>query len=246
MLACPGPDADTVALYTFDNDNGTSVTDAMEMHDGVLQEAPMTPVTASRAGCGDAMQFPDGQMVHVEVADSTDWDLTLGSLDLWVSPTDQPGVLRGIISRDAAMDLRSGHFALFQWTVPDGDIFVVRFQIPGDGGLGTFLCSDEPVVPGVWTHVGINFGAPSVELWVDGVQSTFMRDLDVFGQIVTCNPQLVNRSIDGNDNPWGFGIDSSGSPEGTLESPGQPFQGGAIDHVRISRARRDFRPYSGL
>lgn len=245
-LACPRPDADTVALYTFDKDDGAVITDASGMHDGVLQGAPMTPVTASREGCGNAMHFPVGPMVHVGVADSMAWDLKIGSLDLWVSPTAEQDVVHGIISRDAADDLLPGHFALFQWSVPDGDIFVVRFQTMGDGGLGTFLCSDQPLAPGVWTHVGINFGEPGVELWVDGVRASAVRDLDVFGEDVSCNPSLVIRSIDGNDNPWGFGIDTSGSSEGTLGNPRQPFQGGAIDHVRISRDRRNFEPYRDL
>lgn len=92
---------------------------------------------------------------------------------------------------------------------------------------------------GRWTHIGINFGPPGAELWIDGVMATNTARLDTENGPVDCN-QRDSQGIDGNSNPWGFGVDTTVSANGTVEPVDRPFAGGAIDHLRISGTQRDF------
>lgn len=245
--ACPEADADTLVLYNFDTDDGTVISDATGVHHGLLRNSATPPLVAGPTGCGSALEFAAGSEVYVEIPHSEDWQLASGSIDLWVRPVPdgmpEPDI--GIVGRDASFAREPGHFYLHQWTSVTPNIFVSRIQRMDDGGAGVFLCSDGPVVPGRWTHIGINFGPPGNEMWIDGVRAENSDLLDTMTGAYPCNTGEA-LGIAGNSNPWGLGVDTGYSTDGAVEPIRHPFAGGAIDHLRISGAHRDFSVFSRL
>lgn len=101
---------------------------------------------------------------------------------------------------------------------------------------------------GDWHHLGVNFGPPGVELWIDGVLQTGT------GEVINIEPPrgptanpctgMSSDGIAGNDIPWFFGVNNGFSSPGTTDDLRSYFRGGSFDHIRISRARRDFSAYA--
>lgn len=217
-----------VAHYRFDSTNRTIVDETGE-HDG---EA-IAGITFPAGQAGNAIGFPATMPTpHVVVPDSTAWDLAVGAIELWVRTTNTTDQL-GILSRDGIGDL-DGHFALVQ---ERDQFFAVRFQIARTDGDG-YLCSNQAPIPDTWMHLVINLGAPSAELWVDGVLGTRTDTFSLLGGTATCNNAGV-RGLDGNDSPWVFGALNSTSEPGTVSDITMPFAGGAIDELIIWRTRRE-------
>jgi Concanavalin A-like lectin/glucanases superfamily len=228
--ACGAPDDDTIALYRFDS--AADVSDEAGGHDGTVQGGPLL-APDGLTGCGLAAEFPDPSESIVVVADSKDFDLEVGSIDLLVR-VPAVGTEMGIVSRDADDANQPGHFTI---VLDDTGRFVARLQ--ADSGQDVF-CSDSSAVPGEWHHLAINFGAPSADLYLDGVRGGNDETVTILGdQEFVCNEQHVE-GIAGNDAPWVFGADNSTSDDGATDAPRNFFSGGAIDHVRISRVRRNF------
>lgn len=149
-LACPMSDPDTVALYTFDSDDGIEVTDVARGHDGRLVNGSFLSYIDGPDGCGSALSFDEaGGPVYAEIPNSGAWELASGSVDLWVMPMPEVTLndFAGIVSRDAMGANESGHFSLRQWNEAGTEVFMVRMQglVFGEGG---FLCSDGPVEHG--------------------------------------------------------------------------------------------------
>jgi hypothetical protein len=228
--ACADPDGNTVALYRFDSTG--DVSDDAGDHDGALQGGPIL-APEGQPGCDRAAGFPDGSESILVVPDSDDFDLQVGSIDLLVR-VPAVGVEMGIVSRDADDANQPGHFTI---VLDDTGRFVARLQ--ADSGQDV-ICSDASAVPGEWHHLAINFGAPGADLYLDGVRGDGEDPVTILGnQDFVCNqPHL--EGIDGNDAPWVFGADNSPSADGQTDQPRSFFSGGAIDHVRISRVRRNF------
>jgi Concanavalin A-like lectin/glucanases superfamily len=227
---CPAPDEDTIALYRFDS--AGDVSDDLGGHDGAVQGGGLL-APDGLTGCGLAVEFPEPSESIMVVADSKDFDLALGSIDLLVR-VPAVGVEMGIVSRDADDANQPGHFTI---VLDDTGRFVARLQ--GDSGQRVF-CSDSSAVPGEWHHLAVNFGAPLAELYLDGVSGNNDDTVTILGgQDFVCN-ELHEEGIDGNDVPWVFGADNSTSGDGQTDEPRSFFSGGAIDHVRISRVRRGF------
>lgn len=244
FASCPPVDPETLALYAFDGDSDTLIADATGSHDGTLRSAAVPTLIPGPDGCGDALSFPEGESVYVEIPDDADWQLERGSIDLWVwpAPEGHPPPDVGIVGRDATQATEPGHFYLHQWTSTTPNIFVSRIQTTNDGGDGVFLCADGPVIVGQWTHIGINFGPPANEMWIDGELATNNDLITTNTGMYECNSGAA-RGIAGNFNPWGLGIDTGYSSDGAITPNRHPFAGGAIDHVRISAERRDFSIY---
>lgn len=221
-----------VAHYRFEMIS-PAVTDETGRHDG---EA-IGGVTAVPGRVGAAILFAaEMPLPHVLVPNQAAWDLPEGAIELWVRPVASAGQI-GILSRDNS-GTSDGHFVLVQLA---DKFFVVRLQTSTDGGAGggVFLCSNQAPTPGAWMHVGINLGAPTAELWVDGVLGTRTDSFSIFGGQGTCNTASA-RSILGNDDPWVFGALSVQSQPGTTSLLSNPFVDGAIDELIIWRTRRDF------
>lgn len=245
-LPCPPADGQTLALYTFDTDVGASIIDSTGVHDGTTVDGSTPPAYRSGPpGCGQALSIASGNEITAQVPHSDAWNLAEGSVDLWVWPAGD-GVIpdyAGIVSRDANGTDEGGHFAIYQWAFAAPDRFAVRIQGMNDP-QGTYLCSDDEILYDRWNHIGVNFGPPQAELWINGVLATVQDQIaDDQNRIYDCN-QATARGIEGNTNPWSFGIDTGISGNGELRPLQNPLIDGAIDHVRISSERRDFRMLS--
>jgi Concanavalin A-like lectin/glucanases superfamily len=227
---CPAPDDDTIALYRFD-DTG-DVSDDAGNNDGSLQGGSIL-APEGLDGCNLAAGFPPQSESIMVVPNSDDFDLEVGSIDFLVR-VPEIGTELGIVSRDADDANQPGHFTIL---LDDTGRFVARLQ--ADSGQDV-ICSDSSAVPGQWHHLAINFGAPNAELFLDGVEGNNSDTVTILGgQDFVCN-ELHLEGIDGNDQPWVFGADNSTSGDGQTDQPRSFFTGGAIDHIRISRARRGF------
>jgi hypothetical protein len=235
--SCAAPDTDVLGLFPFDPDDGTlNITDVALSHDGMFEGSPEW--ADGPPGCGRAPGFVAGTGTYGVIPHGSDWDRTL-SVDLWIRWDGDvplgPGGVAAILSRDANGTERSGHFGLVM--AENGEL-VVRIQ----ASAHHFLCSDAPVVPGRWTHVGINFGAPAAEMWVDGVRSTRTDTVRAtFGGTLDreCNRGTAP-TIAGNENPWVIAMGTGESAEGSATPVQNPFAPGVVDHLRISDIRRDF------
>jgi hypothetical protein len=228
-----GVDQHTLVLLDLDRPTGTTVPDSTGNHPAELRGQQAQAVEGP-PGCGQALAFPAGDTAttYVELPDSPDWDLTEGAVDFWVrfdtSSADQE--TQGVLSRDAVNVELEGHLSMLR--ACDGSL-VVRLQ---RAGSTHYQCS-APIADGVWTHVGLNFGAANgLQLFVDGTVAT--RTDPVPCRTGTCGASGPY-GIDGNDNPWVIGALAWGSAEGSA-TPVGPGLGGAIDHFRVSSVPRDF------
>ncbi len=221
-------DSATLALYTMES--ASAAVDLIGNHHGTLVGNPS--FVAGPPNCGEALQFADSADSFIQVADSPAWDLATGSIDLGVRPIS-PNASYAIISRDANGASQSGHITLYQHT--DG-FYLLRLQ--QTGAADVYLCSAQNVVPGEWTHIGINLGAAATEMWVDGVLADRNATFVLYG-VDSC-PGATAMGIAGNNNPWVFGGAIVRSLEGGATPVTDHFVGGAIDQLRISSTRRDF------
>ena len=240
QLCVESTDPDTVALYTFNTTTGTTVKDETMAHHGQIEDmngvrSIFGPRIASGSTCGTAVSF-DGS--YIVVPDASDFQLSVGSIDLWVKIAGTATAPQGVISRDAENRNLPGHLTIFRTCM---DHIVLRVQ--DDSLPSVHECSDLPIPRNVWTHIGVNLGPPEVELYINSVRTTHT------GTVTMCNisggtwsvqcGQSGSLGISGNFNPWVFGASSAGSEEGSNLPIGTGLQG-AIDNVRISSVRRGF------
>lgn len=231
---------DDVLLYSFDEVPAftTTVADARERHPGVARpEGAIIDRAPSREDCGLAIRFTDGS--YLEVASSEEFNLSSGSLDFWVSASpavDRQG-MEGLVSRDASGTANPGHIGIYRNC--EGYL-MVRMQ--RTGAPDVYRCSDRPLPAGQWFHVGLNFGAPEVELYVDGTLSTNTSTTTVRWNCSTPVPcgAPSTYGIDGNENPLVLGTSTHNSAEGLATPVSAPFRG-LIDSFRLSRSRRSFQ-----
>ena len=228
---CPDADEDTIALYRFDP--AGNLTDSAGDHDGELV-GPALQTPDGQAGCGQVVAFAAGGSSFIEVDPSDDFDLAIGSIDLFVR-AGPLGTERGIFSRDA-IGVGTGHLTAL---IDEDGRFVVRLQAIGNEDV---ICSDALAVPGQWHHLAINFGAPRAELYLDGVLGTTDDAVTILDTgNFTCNTDHPE-GIATEGLPWVFGAENTASDTGDTDDAAGFFDGGAIDHVRVSSVRRDFSP----
>ncbi len=108
---------------------------------------------------------------------------------------------------------------------------------------GTFLflstqrgasLDDGAIVPGEWNHVGLNYDSGALlEVWLNSSR------VDVAGMFGTLECQTAAMSHIDNREPWALGVSAMTSNSGSVEPPAGPLTG-AIDHLRIHGAKRDF------
>lgn len=228
-------DGDTVALYTFDDDEGgVALTDATGMHHGTLVDGTVSVVPGPE-GCGSALAFPEDGNAYAEIPQDPDFLLEQGAVDFWMRPmSTTPQAIQGVVGRDASGRTDPGHLSV--WFAPDRTL-VARLQ--NEDGEAV-RCSNEPLELDQWVHVAVNFGAEGFDLLVDGVRATrtqpIVLDPTMDEEIACGGGSLLG--IAGNDNPWVLGASSHHSMEGTGDPVDSFFRGGAIDHLRISSIRR--------
>ncbi len=226
--------ANLIALYTFDNIEGTVVPDIVGNHDGQFVNGPPA-LENGPDGCGQALRFragqdPDLPVAHVAIADHPNWQLDQGSIDFRVQMGPfRANQLQGIISRDAVRVDFPGHFTVHRLC---GNYISVRLQ-QVDTLDDPLVCSEIELPTGSWSHVVVNFGGTDApELFVDGVRQNGGVVEGCFASQF-CGQATVGGSIRGNANPWVFGASSTFSNEGATEELRDPFDG-VLDNVRIS------------
>jgi len=233
--ACPISDSDTLALYAFDAMDGA---DSAGAHDATFVDG--SPLFASGpTDCGRSLYF-ENSAIHalMQIPDSPDWDLAIGSLDFYLylaSPQADDRI--GVLSRDASGTANPGHLSLY--LNGEGRV-LVRIQAVG---ADHFLCSESTIPVGVWTHIGLNLGPPEVTLHIDGRSEDHEGAVAAGVRIYDCTG-TVDWSIAGNDNPWIVGAHLSASSEGTADTIQNPLRDARIDNLRISSVRRDFSTFA--
>jgi hypothetical protein len=221
-------DGNTVALYDFENVVGTAVPDRTGRHNGELRGGAAT-LEAGPGACGSGLQIRNN--LYVYIAQSADWQLTEGSVDLWVKlPATLPGTTMAVISRDAFMTT-NGDFTIY--VASDGTI-VGRLQRPQATAV---RCSNRPAQLGKWTRVGFNFGPQGTALYVDGELGMGTKFLDFI--MAPCGTDTMG-GLTGND--YEFVIGASLDRADAASTAGLTFflAGGAVDDVRISNIRRTY------
>lgn len=220
---------DAIAQYDFENDEGRLfVQDSMGAHDGAIQGARATLVDGP-GDCGRAFSFEQDQRFFV-LPDSTQWELPEGSIEFWLRVPDAPSLDQaGLISRDEEGTDAPGHLSI--WLTTERRI-EARLQ---DGSRAGVRCSLDPLPAGEWAHVLINFGPPSLELWVNGSNADRQGE-PVVDMESPCGID-IDAGLSGNDLDWFVGASAyrSAAPPADLQ---HHFLGGAIDALRISPQRR--------
>ena len=236
--SCPGPvtaSEGVLALYTFDQDEGRAqVADVVGMHNGSVQLG-LVVTTEGPEGCGRAFTFgSEGQYFVID--DSPDWDLEVGSVDLWLWLPAEQGDNIGVFSRDVTNRETPGHFSFF--VDVDGRA-VVRVQpqdASSDNSNDAVACSAAALPRQQWVHLAVNFGPPALELYVNGLLAAG-EGANAIDSSWACH-QPGAYGIAGNDLPWVVGRSTFRS-DATLETLEFPALYCAIDQLRISNQRRD-------
>jgi hypothetical protein len=250
---CPAADADTRALYLLDDSPPAVLVDAVGAHDAVTTGDALGSVPGR---CGRAVRFPPLGSAGHAIADGTSpaFDLTMASIDFWLRTPDHPVdpvQTVSVLSRDSMGLLEPGHLTVYLDL--DGHI-IVRLQTT-DPRDDAWLCTEQPLTPERWTHVGVNFGSPALELVVDGVPHASVEPRTTLTpptagatpaeRPADCGNSLTDgRGIAGNDEPWILGASSQNTALGTADPVNGGFASGELDHLRISRVRRDFSAYA--
>lgn len=240
VQSCPGlvgSSEGVVALYTFDDDEGRArVTDSVGDHDGAVQQGLVTTVSGPD-GCNRAFSFGDDQYFVID--DSPEWDMDTGSIDLWLWLPLQLDHI-GVFSRDLLNRHQPGHISLFVDSEGRGMIRVQPQDSASDDLTDAVLCTAVPIPREQWVHLGINFGPPALELYVDGSLAQFEGPTSISDEWA-CG-QAGSYGITGNDLPWVVGRTTFRSKE-VLELLEFPATGSAIDSLRISNTRRAFASF---
>jgi hypothetical protein len=228
--ACPGDvalDANTIALYDFEDVVGTTIPDRSGRHAGearggvVLEPGP--------GACGSALQIHDGSYVFIPPDPA--WQIEEGSVEFWVRlPATLPNATMAVISRDAHFTT-NGDFTVY--VASDGTI-VARLQRPEATAV---RCSTRPAAPGKWTKVGFNFGPQGTALYVDGEQGMGTKFMDFI--MATCGADAMG-GLTGNDYEIVIGASLDRADAASTDQLAFALNGGAVDDVRISNVRRSF------
>lgn len=238
-------DGNTLALYTFEDSSvWPQLTDLVGAHNGSYEEGAdqnMLYLAAGKPGCGMALHvepnlggvFDTGDW-YATVKDSPSWD-SVKSIDFWVSFTTAPlkRDLEAVLSRDAEGKDPPGHFVVQRSC---NGALMVRLQ---NSGLYDYWVCSEPLEKDRWYHVGINFEAPEVRLYIDGTHTAYKGIIGCKTAGYVCGEQGTTPSIAGAGNPWVIGGATWYSTQGTTDKVTSQF-GGAIDSLRISDAVRSF------
>lgn len=217
--ACvPTTDADTVALWAFE-EAGPDFADTTGTHDGTTLVGSSARVDGPRF-CGQAFDV-DGTGYGV-VPNSTDFDLDVGSISMWVR-FDREGPQEGVLSRDESGVDTPGHFTVRRLV---DSTLEARIQTTGL----TYSCvTATPVASGVWHELVVRFGPPDYEMVLDGV---------VVPGCVGDAAAPWTTGIGGNTNPFSVGANSQLTEPG-VATDATDLLDGAIDHVEIRSGRAD-------
>lgn len=210
----------TVALWDFE-ELPASVRDSAGAHPGRIVDGMVGSVPGP-AGCGRAAWFDETSAGYVLVPDAPAWQLPVGSVDFWFRANACSAQESGVVTRDAEFTMRPGHFRVF-WR--NDCRLAVRVQNQANETGGVEIATLGGLALEQWHHVGINFGAPGLELVLDGRSQGFAP---------------VDWGIDGNQNAWVMGVSNDKSLEGTGAPVWKPLRAAGIDRVRVTDRRQPF------
>jgi hypothetical protein len=231
-LSCEkAKDDSEVALYTFNDDIGGVIVDALGTN-SASTVGTVAYVDGPIPACGQAIRFSAATQGYGFIPDDPAWQLTSGSVDFWFRASSFPPELAAFLSRDGSGTTTPGHLGIF--LTPAGRVGLRLQGMNAADTLGGVCSEDGAVVVNEWNHLGTNFGSAGTELWLNGTKV----DAPGMLNIVTCQSG-TGIGISGNTNPWTVGINSGPSADGTGLPVTQPFDG-AMDQLRISAIRRDF------
>jgi hypothetical protein len=190
------------------NGYGDTATDLAGGHNGTYNGGT-DPGSAPFADVGTTAVQLDGSNEYVEIPNSSDFDLTQGTLQLRFNATDTVGE-QGLISRDATGQAEPGHLTVYL----NGDDLVVRLQ---SASQSHYITASNVVTAGDWHQMSFSFGDDGMNLYLDG---TLVGTNDYSG------------GIDGNNEPWAIGASaqttSAGSNSGLTD-----YFGGEIAEVAL-------------
>ncbi len=174
-----------------------------------------------------------GRTGRVQISPNDDFDIAEGSADIWFLMRSTSGT-HTLFSRDSD-GLQDGEFEVFMM---EGGRFAVRYEM---GGMEHAVCTPAIAMTNEWMHVGINFGAAGVGLWVDGFAYEADGDAESSsGGTLPCGEGNAAFSTVGNANPFLVGAGQRTAMAGT-GAPATNFSNGArFDDFRLSAIRRDF------
>ncbi len=227
LLGCVAPDADALAVYTFD-DPQSPYADSTGKHP--IKEVVGVASAVGVSGCGGGVYVVpiENKASYLVIEHDSDWDKVL-AIELWVRfDRDPPLEAEAILSRDAAGQAEPGHFTLFRDC--KGRI-VARLQQQTSQIL---LCSGASVPKNVWTKIVVNFHPPEVR--VDG-STTSSSAPACAAWLPACSTTSALLGIEGNKNPWVVGASLISSPQGTTDLVTLGMEG-TLDELRLSRVRR--------
>lgn len=236
--SCPNLASTAIALWVFEGVANTLVPDLVAGRNGQWFGDGVIGATAPGA-CGSSISFPGSGSNYILVPSDPAWELTEGSLDFWLRP-GPPGGIRALVSRDRVGSMLPGHFGVF--LVSDNRL-VVRIQeatSAPSGGTVVGLCSNTPLDPDAWVHVGVNFGPPAAELVINGLPAQFA------GMLPNAESTLGNfrcglnssQGIAGNLEPWVFG--GSYHQSGLSDEVKAFAKFATLGRIRLSPQRRNF------
>ena len=160
--AIPPPNfSGLVAAYGFNENSGTSATDASgNSNTGTISGATWT----TQGKFGNALSF-DGSTNWVAVNDSNSLDLTAGmTLEAWVNPAALSGGSSGwrtVILKQQTSDLVYALYGNTDQNRPSGYVYV-------GGELDTAGTAQLPL--NSWTHLATTYDGSALRLFVNGVQ----------------------------------------------------------------------------
>lgn len=235
--SCAALAAEATALWVFDGIDEKVMPELNAGRNGQVFGSP-TLVAGPPGACGSAMSFPGAAGSYVLVPHDPAWDLSQGSLDFWVRPGRANGI-RGLVTRDHVGAKASGHFGVFLLSQNRLAVRIQEASSAPAGGSVVGLCSDTPLEADAWVHIGINFGAPEAELYINGVRSRYegtSPDDSTLGNFA-CGLNST-QGIAGNQEPWIFGAsnhqaDTSGEVDAFARSA-------SFGRIRLSAQRQPF------
>jgi len=220
-----------VALYGFEDAEGaSSVADSTGRQHGLVVGGTFV-AEAGPAGCGQALALGTEQR-RVVLPDSPTWDLDTGSVDFWFRVPSEVVEALGMLGRDQQGTDFPGHLSI--WLTAQRTV-TLRLQ---GSGQHSVRCSEEPLEPGAWVHVGFNFGSPGTALYVNGVLAERTGDPQVETVVPECGTETLD-GIAGNNLDWLLGSDTARTTQPLVDVQ-RHFHGGAFDALRISSIRRAY------
>ena len=164
-----------------------------------------TPTRAGPDGQPDSALVFDGETTFGFIENSTDYEVSQGTIALWIQPDDIDDDSI-ILSKDERKDGDGGHFRL--GIEDDGRLFI-RFA-NGDGGNKAWESASTYFEEGEWTHVALTFSAEGgIQVYVDGVQVPDFAWRRLEGN--EDQPNLQSEAwLLNNEEPWFLGVDTSG------------------------------------